>query len=292
MHPGIQLGFCSNAYTRTSLEDSIRRIAQLGYAGVELLCDAPHYWPPQENRRERAAALTRQLRECNVAATNINANTATGFYGVPIPENAFGPSLASRDESLRRFRVEHVREALELAHAVGAPSVSVTSGYTEDDHPPAAALDVLERSLTELLPRADELGVNVGIEAEPGLLLECADDVRRFLQRVDHPRLGFNLDIGHCVVSGEDPCAVIHDNVSRIWHLHLEDIRGRTHYHLVPGEGDVDFTALFSTLVSSGYTGYASVEVYPYRNDPDAAATRAHAALMPLLTAAQSGTER
>ena len=41
----MNLAFSSNAYTRFSIEDTIHRIAALGYAGLELLADVPHAWP-------------------------------------------------------------------------------------------------------------------------------------------------------------------------------------------------------------------------------------------------------
>ena len=38
----MNLAFSSNAYQRFFIEETIRRIAALGYAGLELLADVPH----------------------------------------------------------------------------------------------------------------------------------------------------------------------------------------------------------------------------------------------------------
>ena len=43
--PSLQLAFSSNAYLNFSIEETISRIAGLGYAGLELLADVPHAWP-------------------------------------------------------------------------------------------------------------------------------------------------------------------------------------------------------------------------------------------------------
>jgi sugar phosphate isomerase/epimerase len=38
----VKLAFSSNAYLQFSIEETIRRIAEIGYRGIELLADVPH----------------------------------------------------------------------------------------------------------------------------------------------------------------------------------------------------------------------------------------------------------
>jgi sugar phosphate isomerase/epimerase len=279
----VKLGFCSNAYTRFTLEEAIDHVAAMGYAGIEILCDQPHYWPESESA-DRAAALAAQLSRVGLAAANVNANTAIGAYGASIPENLFGPSLASPDRRIRNRRIQHAKDAIDLAAVVGAPAVSVTGGYCESDHPPESALSLLRQSLREILGHAEARGIHVGIEFEPGLLLETSHEVSDLLEDLGHPLLGFNLDVGHAVVAGEDPAALIRRHADRLWHLHLEDIAGGKHFHRIPGEGDVDFEAIATALREVGYQGFASVEVYSHKRDPDAAARAAYQALAPVFS--------
>lgn len=277
----MKLGFCSNAYTRHTLEDAIARVGAIGYAGIELLCDAPHFWPEAEPP-DRIPRIREALDAAGLAVANVNANTAVGAYPLAIPENVFGPSLASPDPAVRARRADHVRAAVDLARATGAASVSLTLGAAGDDLPPEDALDLARGMLDGLLDHAEAKGVGLGLEAEPGLLLETTAEAAAFVAEVDHPRLGLNLDIGHAVVAGEDPAAMIRLHHARILHLHLEDIRGGKHFHRIPGQGDVDFAAIAAALREVGYGGFASVEVYPYRADPDAAAQASHDVLAPL----------
>ena len=59
-------------------------------------------------------------------------------------------------------------------------------------------------------------------------------------------------------------------------HVHLEDIAAtRVHQHLVPGRGAIDFSATLSEIAKTGYEGWLTVELYPYLDDPDAAAREA-----------------
>jgi sugar phosphate isomerase/epimerase len=59
-------------------------------------------------------------------------------------------------------------------------------------------------------------------------------------------------------------------------HYHLEDIAAtRVHQHLVPGHGAIDFAATLAAIQATGYDGWLTVELYPYLDDPDAAAREA-----------------
>ena len=41
----MKLAFSSNAYMHFSIEETIEKIAGLGYTGIEVLADVPHAWP-------------------------------------------------------------------------------------------------------------------------------------------------------------------------------------------------------------------------------------------------------
>ena len=56
-------------------------------------------------------------------------------------------------------------------------------------------------------------------------------------------------------------------------HYHFEDIAAtRIHAHLVPGRGAIDFKATLAAIAKTGYDGWITIELYPYIDDPDAAA--------------------
>lgn len=280
----MKLAYSSNGFTRVDLPTAIRRIAAHGYAGVELLADTPHWAPPSVGGFALAPVLA-ALRQSGLAVSNVNANTAVALWEEPPPEPVFEPSLSHHDPDVRTRRLAYSVAALELAAAVGAPAISVTSGRTEADVPPERGLAFFADSLRRLCLRAETYGVRVGIEYEPGLLVEHAAEVRALIEQVDHPLLGVNLDIGHAICAGEDPGEAIRLLAGRIWNVHLEDIRGRKHYHLVPGEGDVDFARVLAQLHEIGYDGFVTVELYTCSARADEAASRAFAHLAPHLRA-------
>jgi sugar phosphate isomerase/epimerase len=88
--------------------------------------------------------------------------------------------------------------------------------------------------------------------------------------------IGLNFDIGHAYCVGEDPQHWVAKMQNHTRHYHLEDIAAtRVHQHLVPGRGAIDFPATLAAIRITGYTGWLTVELYPYLDDPDAAAREA-----------------
>jgi sugar phosphate isomerase/epimerase len=88
--------------------------------------------------------------------------------------------------------------------------------------------------------------------------------------------LGLNFDIGHAYCVGEDPQDWVAKMADHTRHYHLEDIAAtRVHQHLVPGRGAIEFAATIGAIEKTEYTGWLTVELYPYISDPDAAAREA-----------------
>jgi len=278
----ITLAFSTNAYTNFPLPEACDRIAAAGYKAVEVLADVPHAYPVGYGVHE-AARLRERLGRLGLRCVAINGNTAMGYFD-PVPSSlTFEPSLIAADEVHRQDRVGIIRGVLALANRLGAPVVTITTGQKPLSGEPAAVLrGRLLEGLDEVTRAADLAGVDVAIEPEPGQFIETTAALRDLLDEVDHPRLGANLDVGHAVCAGDDPAESVRVLEGRLKHLHLEDIRGRRHWHLIPGLGEIDFRAIRRALGEVGYSGAAAVELYTYKDEPDRAAAEAFRALAPL----------
>ncbi|MBI4715795.1 MAG: sugar phosphate isomerase/epimerase [Nitrospirae bacterium] len=277
----MKLAFSTNAFTRFPLEEAVRRIADAGYEGVEILADAPHAF--LRGNWKGTAGLASLLREYGLSVSNVNANTARGFHGSGREEGPFEPSLSNPDAATRRRREDYTRRCIDLAADLNCRCVSVTSGSLppETDKPAERErrFALFVESLEELLDYARRRGVFIGVEYEPGLLVDSAEATRRLLERIGSASLGVNLDVGHAHVAGENLETVIDRFGPRILNLHVEDIRGRVHEHLIPGLGGIDFDALLAALKKIDYRRYLTVELYPYVDTPDEAARSAFAFL-------------
>lgn len=278
----MRLAYSTNAFTRTDLLSALQSIADLGYAGAEILCDRPH-WFPGEVSDEAIDDAARTLSDLGLAVSNLNANTANGYYTPAPPENVFEPALSNPDPELRRWRQDYTIEALRIGARLGARAVSVTSGHPRPGILPRQSLDYLVESLKPICEAAAKYGVKLGIEYEPGLLVERAAELAEVIERVGSPELGANLDIGHSYLDGESPEVAVALLAGRIWNVHVEDIRNRKHFHLVPGDGDLPFGRYFDALRQVGYDGFLTVELYSFPDQPVEAGRRSLQYLTTLL---------
>ncbi|PSP74865.1 sugar phosphate isomerase/epimerase [Halobacteriales archaeon QS_1_68_20] len=274
----VDLAFSTNAYTRHDLPEAVRRVADHGYAGVELLGDDPHAFFPTFDDDDRDALLD-ALAETGLAVSNVNVNTAMGYYDDAPPSAFFEPSVIRADDEAREWRVEYTKRAVDLAAATDTPAVCLATGRPLPGTLPEEAHEYLRQSLHEILDYAEPQGVEVGIEFEPELLVENTGETLDLIDDVGRDSLGVNLDVGHAAVYGEDPAESVRRCAGRITGVHLEDvvggIRGK-HYHRIPGEGDLEFAPVFDALDDVGYDGFVTLELYTYPDEPDRAAREAY----------------
>ncbi len=279
----MKLSFSTNAFVKYSVIVAVERIAAIGYQGVELLADAPHLYADSVTSSD-LNELKRVLDRTTLVVANVNANTAVGYYGRKFWEPLFEPSLANPHRELRKWRIAYSKKCINMACALGAPCVSLTSGRPVPGVSPEQSIEFLRDSLQELLKYAEDKSVRIGIEYEPGLLIERCEELLMLIEDINSPYLGANLDLGHSHVLGEDPETIVSALERRLFHVHMEDIRARKHYHLIPGTGDINFAELFRILRDHNYEGFATVELYSYPHEPEAAARQALSYLKTILT--------
>jgi sugar phosphate isomerase/epimerase len=275
----IRLAFSTNAYSRFSVDDAVADIAAAGYGGVELLVDRPHIWP-SEFSQAQAERFRARLDTLGLRISNLNANCTSGYFSDAPPEPFFEPSLVSPQERMRADRMTNIAKTLQIAGWLGASNISITSGRLLI--PPTEAWPILVESLKRVCDLAGQVGqpglpggIRVGIETEPALFIETSAELADLIGRVGSPLLGANLDLGHVFVNGESAQQAVSLLAGRIWNVHIEDLPGRKHYHMIPGTGTYDFPAAHKALAAAGYDRFATVELYTCSTDPGAAARAA-----------------
>ncbi|MFQ5970319.1 MAG: sugar phosphate isomerase/epimerase family protein [Nitrososphaerales archaeon] len=267
------MAFSTNAFVKYSLESAISKIAECGYDAVEILADKPHaFFPISKKQQLRIIDL---LRNHKIAVSNVNANTAYGFFDDGVHEDPFEPSLASSDEKRRRWRINYTKQAIDFASLIDARNISITSGKPVSGYAREERMERFLESLRELVKYASVKKIGIGLEYEPGLLIENANQTSSIIKEVNSEYLGVNLDIGHCQLIGEHIPQIIEIFSGRIFNIHLYDINGRRHYHLIPGKGAVDFLSVFESLRNVRYNRYVTVELYTFANKPLYAAHKA-----------------
>jgi sugar phosphate isomerase/epimerase len=278
----MRFAFSTNAYMRFPFEEAASRIAGLGYEGLELMADVPHAWPNGLLTGPKQA-IRNAMEKNRLAFSNVNAfmMNAINDYRQPY----WYPSFIEPDEGYRRVRIDHTRRALSLCAELGAPHITtepggpLATGQTRQN-----GIDVFVEALKPLAEHAHSLGVLLLIEPEPGLLCETTDQYLEVAERLNAPSIGLNFDVGHAFCMSEDLPRQIAKLSRHIRHYHFEDIAAtRVHHHLVPGTGAIDFAEVVAAIRKTGYDGWLTIELYPFVDDPDAAAKSALEVLKPLV---------
>jgi len=277
----IRLAFSTNAFKKSTLAEAIDAIASIGYQGVEIMADVPHAYPARFGPAAREATK-RQISSLGLAVSNINAFTLFALG------DTYHPTWIEQDAGLRQKRISHTVWCIELAAEFGSKTISIQpggpligTGLSRDDAGRRFAM-----GLRRALAVAQDFGVTLAIEPEPGLFIETSGEYLAFKRTFfpDEPFIRMNCDIGHLFCVGEDPAEVIRRLPEEIAHVHLEDIgKDRVHQHLTPGRGVIDFPAVFAALHDIGYGGFVTVELYPYTTSAAGVAKMAWDHLHPFL---------
>ncbi len=270
----MKFAYSSNAYRQFTLEETCRRIAGIGFHGMELLADVPHAWPagllPVQKEQIHECLERNQLQISNINAFMMNAVADTR-------QTFWYPSWIEPYAPYRALRREHTLRCLDLASELCAKNIQIEPGGPLPEG--MRWKEGCGRFYDELMPcveRAERVGVGLLIEPEPMLLIEKMEQYLEFTARIDSPAVGLNFDIGHAFCAGDDPVQWIPRLASQTRHYHIEDISSeRVHRHLIPGEGAIDFGPILSEIEKSGYEGWVTVELYPYLENPDSAGRQA-----------------
>ncbi|MDP6111088.1 MAG: sugar phosphate isomerase/epimerase family protein [Planctomycetota bacterium] len=297
-----RLAFSTNAFSNENytVDQAIHIIGECGYSGVEILFDKPHVWPLDLDA-SRVDELKTAVESSGMAISNINGNTASGFYGernAP-PGQTFGPGFSCTEEEFEEwgidpaeYRVDYTKRCIDAAQQLGARNVSASSGFVGPGQDAARLWDQAVECFEECTEYAGNAGVYLIIEYEPDMLIGSAADCMRMIEAVGSKWLGVNYDIGHSyVVPGEDVFEAIGLLGDRIIGTHVEDIAGPTpelHIdpgHLIPGDGKMPLREIFEKLERANYKGFYTVELYTYARpgkDPMYAVTESLKRLMEL----------
>src|SRR6056297_820948 len=114
-------GYSTNAFTPYTLTEALRKIAALGFAGTEIMCDRPHLYPPDYD--QEALDSIKQVPDTNnLRVTNLNSFT---LFAVG---DTYLPSWIEPDRERRMVRIQHTQQCLRIAGMMECRNISVPPG--------------------------------------------------------------------------------------------------------------------------------------------------------------------
>lgn len=218
----------------------------------------------------------------------------------PRQANVLGPILAAHDlmlvsgwysgELLTRSVAEEIKAVqphLTLLRELGA-NVMVFAEVTNCIHGdqnkpvhlrpqfPANRWQEYGEKLTEFARYTQKQGVQIAYHHHMGTIIETEEDINHLMENTGD-EVGLLLDTGHLTFAGADPLTVTERWAKRINHVHCKDIRPdvlndiknrKTSFldavlsgvFTMPGDGCVDYPAIFQVLKKQNYGGWLVVE--------------------------------
>jgi sugar phosphate isomerase/epimerase len=170
-------------------------------------------------------------------------------------------NIAETSPFLRDAVDQYLVAYMDLARRLGAGWIVVHAGYhfTSDfERRKAAALERLQRASGQ----AEERGVQLLLEnmnpepddAEVQYLAHDVEECRYYFDQLTSPHLGWAYTVNHAHmlpegIAGFTPLF----DLGRCGEVRLADKRGDVEEHLQPGEGTIDFKAMFEQIEGAGY---------------------------------------
>ena len=243
------------------LDTILREMRAAGYAGSEL----GHAYP------RTPAALADALGRHDLRLVSGWHSTHLASRELAAEEAAFRPHL----NLLKTLgaRVAIVAECTRCIHGTRDAAL----GFGDSDRPrlDEAGWERFTAGLAHLCVAAAAQEMKVVYHHHMGTVVQSESELDRLLAAV--PALWLLLDPGHLAFAGIDPVAVARRHAARIAHVHLKSVRpaivARARREgwsfcravsegvfTIPGEGGVDFPAIFGLLAAADYRGWLVAE--------------------------------
>ena len=303
--PAIFLAqFAGDAAPFNSLPAMAKWAAELGYVGIQIPT-----WDERLIDLDRAATsqdycdeIAGICREAGVEITELSTHLQGQLVAVhPAYDelfDAFAPTqLHGKPAERTEWAKEQVRMAARASRKLGLNAHATFSGallwHTVYPWPqrPAGLVEEgfqeLAKRWRPLLDTFEDNGVDACYEIHPGEDLHDGISFERFLAAVDnHPRANILYDPSHFVLQQLDYLAFIDIYHERIRAFHVKDAEflpsgragvygGYGDWSERPGrfrslgDGQVDFSGIFSRLTQHGYAGWAVLEWECFLKHPE-----------------------
>jgi sugar phosphate isomerase/epimerase len=227
-----------------ALPESLRALAELGFRCVDLVAC-----------QERPAADCEALAETGLRVRCMS-------LGRDLRD---GARLDDPEAPGQARALAQVSAQLTDAARLGAEFAYVVPCATR------ASLDAFTAACAELATAAAKRMVRLCVEPMPGTALPSAAATLDWLQTPGLERVGLLLDVGHCLISREDPAQLVRRAGAVLAYVHLDDNDGQgdLHWPLLTGQlTGVVLRDVFVALREIAFRGGVALELNPRLPDP------------------------
>jgi L-ribulose-5-phosphate 3-epimerase len=254
-------GFSVNTYSYIfggSAADTVARLADQGYGGVELMFFPGHLWPAEldaSRLRSLRQLCEQRLRLVSVNMPNIDIN------------------VAAAAKEMRTYSLNLLVQFVRCAGELGAGGIIVGPGKPNPlfPMPRDRMISFFYRALDRLAPLARQVGVRLLIENMPFAFLPDAESLMKVVDGYGDESIRVIYDVANAHFIGESPVKGLRRVRDRLSLVHFSDTTRQSYKHDPLGNGDVPLAGIASTMKEIGCTELPMLEVISLNPDADIA---------------------
>jgi len=238
---------------KEDFEESIKKVADLGFDGAELAVRNP--------KDLKVNDVINIIKVNNLEVPAIGTGQAYGEEGL---------SFSDPDETIRKMAVERINDQIVFASNFNAQVIiGLIRGYIEEGVNKAEAEEWTIDCLRKCTEFAKEYNIRLTLEPVnryESNFINTLNEGIEFIVRVGASNLGLLADTFHMNIEEVSIYNSIIQAKDFITHVHFADSN-----RWAPGCGHLDFAKIVQTLKKINYQGYVSAEILPFP-DPDSCA--------------------
>ena len=242
MKYGIQTWIWTTQFQEKHLP-LFEKLQKIGYDGLEIHLEKLEVLPIN--------GIKKKMKETGLACT----------FSAGLNPQA---NVASPDPKIRNNGINFIKKAIDVANQLeGDVICGILYGAWGEENPKMRRLEALEYSIESLKLVGDyakDHGVVLALEPVnrfEGHLINTADEMVDFLNKVNHPNIRLHLDTFQMNFEENDLCEPFRKYSKYLYHVHLcENHRG------VPGTGTMPWREIFKTLREINYDRWVVYEAW------------------------------
>lgn len=173
-------------------------------------------------------------------------------------------NIAETSPFVAKAADDYLAAYIEAAKRLGAGWIVVHGGYHFGSDK-ARRMDAAVARIARAAKLAEKKKVKLLLEnlnpepeqAEVHYLANDLEECRYYFDRLDSPALGWSFTVNHAHIRPNSIGQFMaHLDMKRCGEVRLADCRGTHEEHLRPGEGTLDWPAMFASIEKSGYRGH------------------------------------
>ena len=253
----------------TTPKQALKQAKDAGFDGVEICLDNGSAATVDISKKE-AKAIRAYAKRIGIEITSVASC------------DLWSTNLGSTNNAERKRAKTLVSKCLQVANWMGTDAILLVPGVVTAEHQADKVVENSLKSIKELIPLAEDLKVEIGVENVWNKMLHSPTEMRDFVDQCESDFVKVYFDVGNMLVMGfpEHWIRILGDRINRI---HMKDFKlsvGNIEGFCQLLEGDVNFPEVMKALHEIGYDGPLTAEIIPaYTHAPKTTLTHIKSSL-------------